>query len=70
MKILQLEDITALCPTCRKWFFDPMNVTHIKETLECMRCEHVSGEVMDDHDCHADTGDDGCDNPVHGEDFV
>ena len=29
------------CPTCRNWYFDPMNREHIKNTNLCMRCEHA-----------------------------
>lgn len=31
------------------------------------RSETYNSQLLEDHDCHADAGEDGCEHPVHGE---
>ena len=35
---------SEFCPTCRHWFFSPNEREHIENTLECLSCEHITGE--------------------------
>lgn len=38
---------SAICPTCRKRYYNALQIKHIQEFGECMSCEHVRGEVQE-----------------------
>jgi len=41
------ETSTVFCNVCNKGYFDGFNLRHIHKTGECLKCDHISGEVME-----------------------
>ena len=38
--------IAERCPKCRCFYIDDTNVQSINKDNECLRCDHISGDIM------------------------
>lgn len=36
-----------VCPTCKQPFLDEANSSSIEDIGECLRCDHIRGDILD-----------------------